>query len=49
MNTEPTHFTRAESDAIQRRRRGRNWALLLVLVAMALLFYAISMVRFKTG
>jgi hypothetical protein len=49
MNADPTHLTRAESEAIGRRRRGRNWALLVVLIAIALLFYAISMVRFKTG
>lgn len=28
-----------------RRRRGRNWALLIVLGGLALLFYAISMVK----
>lgn len=34
-----------ESREIVRRRRGRNWALLLVLGGLALLFYAISIVK----
>ncbi len=38
-------LTRAESDALARRRRGRNIALLVVLLALAALFYAIAMVK----
>jgi len=32
---------------MRRRRRGRNIALLVVLVALAVLFYAISIVRLR--
>ena len=49
MNADPGHLTRAESDLVRRRQRRRNWALLAVLVVLALLFYAISMVRFKAS
>jgi predicted nucleic acid-binding Zn ribbon protein len=49
MNADPGHLSRAESEVIRRRQRVRNWAMLMVLVALALLFYAIAMVRFKTG
>ena len=38
-------FTREESRAIARRRRGRNWAMLAVLVGLAGLFYAIAVVK----
>lgn len=31
-----------------RRRRARNWALLVVLLALSLLFYAITLVKLKT-
>jgi len=31
--------------AITKRRRARNWAMLIVLSAMAVLFYAIAMVK----
>jgi len=34
-----------ESAAIARRRRGRNIALLVVLVGIAVLFYAIAVVK----
>ncbi len=37
-------------DLLARRRRGRNVALLVVLLALAALFYAISMVKMaQTG
>jgi hypothetical protein len=49
MSVEPTHLTPAESNALRRRQRGRNLAMLVVLVALVALFYAISMVRFKTS
>ena len=32
-------------EALARRRRGRNLAMLVVLVALAVLFYAIAMVK----
>jgi hypothetical protein len=32
-----------------RRRRARNWAMLVVLVALAALFYAISIVKMTKG
>ncbi len=35
----------AESAAIARRRRGRNIAMLVVLAGIAVLFYAIAMVK----
>jgi hypothetical protein len=44
-STEPQQLSRAESDALARRRRGRNIAMLLVLVGVAVLFYAIAMVK----
>ena len=34
------------SDDLERRRRLKNWALLIVLAAVSLLFYFITMVRF---
>jgi hypothetical protein len=40
-----TKITRAESDAIARRRRGRNWMMLVALVALSVLFYAIAVVK----
>ena len=49
MNADPGHLTRAESEIVRRRQRVRNWAMLLILIALAVLFYAIAMVRFKTG
>jgi hypothetical protein len=42
----PTH----DEAALARRRRGRNIAMLVVLVGLALLFYAIAMVKMaQTG
>lgn len=38
-------LSRAESQAVARRRRGRNWALLAVLLAIVALFFAISIVK----
>ena len=49
MNAEPNHLTPAESNALRRRQRARNWAMLVVLVALVALFYAIAVVRFKTS
>ncbi len=39
------HLTRADSERLARRRRGRNWALLIALVALCVLFYAITVVK----
>ena len=39
------HLSEAESALIARRRRGRNWAMLGILAALALLFYAITLVK----
>jgi hypothetical protein len=39
------HLTRDESDRLARRRRGRNWAMLIALVALCVLFYAITVVK----
>ena len=33
----------------RRRQRGRNWALLLVLIGVAALFYAIAMIKFRVS
>jgi hypothetical protein len=41
----PVPLTREESDALAKRRRGRNVALLVALLALAALFYAIAMVK----
>jgi hypothetical protein len=38
-------LSRAESDLIAKKRRGRNIAMLVALVAIAVLFYAIAMVK----
>jgi hypothetical protein len=41
----PPHLSRAESDAIGRRRRGRNLAILAVLIAVVVLFYLMAIVK----
>ena len=33
----------------KRRQRGRNWALLAVLIGLAALFYALAVVKFKVS
>jgi hypothetical protein len=38
-------LTRAESQALARQRRGRNLALLVALGMVAILLYAVSMVK----
>ena len=40
------HLTREQSDRIERRRRGRNIALMVALCAVIALFYAITIVKF---
>jgi hypothetical protein len=44
-----TPLSRRESDALGRRRRGRNWMMLGVLVALVALFYAITLVKLGHG
>ncbi len=39
------HVTRDDSERFARRRRGRNWAMLIALVALCALFYAITVVK----
>ena len=41
----PPHLTVEQSKEVARRRRGRNLALLLVLLTLSLLFYAVAFVR----
>lgn len=45
MESFPPPLTSEEAAALRRRQRAKNWALLLVLVVLAGLFYAISVVR----
>ncbi len=45
----PPPLSAIEAAELRRRQRGRNWALLIVLVLVAALFYAISMVKFKVS
>jgi hypothetical protein len=42
---EPAMLTRAQSAELQRRRRGRNLAMLAALLAVAGLFYLIAIVK----
>ena len=41
----PARPTETEADVFRRRRRGRNKAIIMVLVGLALLFYAITIVK----
>ncbi len=41
----PSHLSRAESVALGKRRRGRNIAMLIALLAIAALFYAVAIVK----
>jgi hypothetical protein len=38
-------LSRRQSDEIARRRRGRNWALFAMLLALSAIFYAIAFVK----
>jgi hypothetical protein len=44
----PPPLSRDESAMLQKRRRGRNIAMLVALLAIAALFYAIAMVKLAT-
>jgi hypothetical protein len=45
----PPAMSPADAAEFKRRRRSRNVVLLVVLVGIAALFYAISMVKFKVS
>jgi hypothetical protein len=45
MDADPPRLPRAEFDELVRRRRGRNWAMLIALLALSLLFYAMTWVK----
>jgi hypothetical protein len=45
MEQDPPRPTPREADEMRRRRRGRNIALIVVLTALAALFYAITIVK----
>jgi hypothetical protein len=49
MTPEFPHLSRQQSEAIGRRRRVRNIALFVALLALAALFYAISIVKMTQG
>jgi hypothetical protein len=42
---DPPRMTDAEAEAFRRRRKGRNIALLLVLIGLSALFFAITIVK----
>lgn len=42
-------MTPEERTAFEKRRRARNWAILLTLVGLVVLFYFISMARLLRG
>jgi uncharacterized membrane protein (DUF485 family) len=39
-------MTPEEKTAFEKRRRARNWAIMLTLIGLVLLFYLIAMARF---
>ena len=47
MEQDPPRPTPKQAAEMRRRRRGRNIALLIVLIALAALFYAISIVKLR--
>ncbi len=42
-------LTSEQSAELKRRQRAKNWVVLGILFAVGILFYAISMVRFKVS
>ena len=49
MDDFPPPLSPAQATELRRRQRGKNIVLLVVLIGLAALFYAISMVRFKVS
>jgi hypothetical protein len=49
MDKDPPRMSPAEAEEFRRRRRGRNIALLVVLLALGILFYAITIVKMTKG
>ena len=49
MSEFPRPLSPAEAAELRRRQSGKNRVLLLVLFLMAMLFYAISIVKFKVS
>ena len=45
MESFPPPLSPAEATELKRRRRGRNIAMLIVLVAVIILFYALAIVK----
>ncbi|WP_419900588.1 hypothetical protein [Roseomonas sp. USHLN139] len=45
----PTGMTDDEKKAFIRRRRGRNWAVMLALLALVGLFYFVAMARMSVS
>jgi len=48
-NTPLPPLSRVESDALARRRRSRNWVLVLVLFGVAALFFGIAIMKLTPG
>jgi hypothetical protein len=49
MHAMPPPLSPEEAELLRRRRRGRNWMVLAVLVALSALFYAITVVKIGEG
>lgn len=49
MDDHPPPLSPQQADELRRRQRVKNWVLFLILVGVAALFYAISVVRMKTS
>lgn len=47
LNNQPYQFSTTEMAELIRRRRGRSIATLVVLVALSVLFFAITIAKFK--
>ena len=45
MTDDPPRPTPSEADELRRRRRGRNIAMIIVLVGLSALFYAITIAK----
>ena len=49
MPEEPLSPKPTDADDLRRRKRGMNWTVMLVLVALCALFYAITIVKMTKG